>query len=423
MDKNNNLSEFIILADVPPIASAEHLKKYAEAGFTYYNLTEDYVTRNNSDGKISDEYYAAIDRAHKAGLKVLLRTMNANSVDYYDGITDEFNGKVEGFYIADEPSCFDVDWYGSCSLDELEKQVKWYNAHGGNTLFHVNLLQNYGMELVHGKNAPKYSDYLDAYIEKVLKKVNGKKTLSTDHYPLAKDENGNFIKESAIGDYYLIAERSKALREQGHDVITSFCIQLIYDTGLLLRLPVCAEDVFFQTNFAMAFGSKMLEFFQYAGDEYGAVIDQKNQTTFTPVYDWIKIANERVHSLEKFILPYDWNKTAVSRGYEVSDAHNLKAFNSVAEFQPDKFEKLSLFESSADAVISEFVKDKNKYAYMAVNYTEPTAGISNTVKLKFNGEKCITVIKEGFIVVEKSVCKDITVTLAAGEAVFVTIED
>lgn len=419
---NKNFKEkdkFIIFADVPPMATEERLKKYVEAGFTYYNHTEDYVVRDKEGGGVTDDYYSYIDAAHKAGLKVVLRTMRRNSADYYDGITDEFKGKVEGYYIADEPSFYEVSWYGSTTIEKLQKQVAWYNKYGRdeNTIFHVNLLQDYGMRLVH-KQVPKYEEYLDTYIETVLKKVEGKKSLSTDHYPVAFDENGYHIKESALKDYYLIADRSKTLKQEGHDIRTCFCIQLVEDKGLHIRTPECLEDIIFQTNFAIAFGAKMLEYYKYVGNVDGILRNKEKQDTYVPMYDWVKEANRRVNLIGEYILKYDWVSTKTSLGTKVVDQHNVNAFNTVTTFEPSDFSVLKCFESTADAIVSEFVS-AGGYAYMAVNYTEPTAGVINEVTFDLGDVTKVMVVKEGVREDKQTDNGKITVSLKSGEGVLV----
>jgi hypothetical protein len=412
--------EFVIFADVPPIPSEERLLKYKQAGFTYYNLTEDYVVRDTEDGKISDEYFKAIDDCHKAGLKVVLRTMRSNSPDYYDTVTDEFEGKTDGYYMCDEPSYFYVGWYGSCPIDKLVKLVDYYNEHGGDTLFHINLLQDYGMRLVHGKNPPRFEDYLDEYIEKVLKKVNGEKSLSTDHYPIAFDKEGVYcIKESALRDYYLIADRSKKLKAEGHDIRTGFCIQLTSDKGLFIREMECAEDVLFQTNFALAFGASLLEYYLYVGRGTGIISDKLTQLNYTPVYDWVKDANAVVNKLGD-LLDYDWNATKTYLGTEKIDEHNRRAFESVKEFEPTSFAKVKGFTSTADAILTEFVSDKG-YAYMAVNYTEPTSKTENVVTFDLGDVKSASVILDGVPSTMQTENGKITVKLLAGQGVVVIV--
>jgi len=420
MNKFKEKKEFIIFADVPPMPTEDRLIKYKEAGFTYYNLTEDYVVRDKEGGGISDEYYKAIEDSHKLGLKTILRTMRSNSPDYYDTVGDEFVGKADGYYMCDEPSFTYVSWYGSGPLPKLKKFVDWYNAHGGDTIFHINLLQDYGMRLVHGaQNTPKYEDYLDTYIETILKNVKGEKSLSTDHYPIAFDKDGVYcIKESAIKDYYLIADRSKKLREEGHDIRTGICIQLTSDRGLFIREMECSEDILFQVNFAMAFGAKLLEYYLYVGVNTGIIPDKKTQLLYTPVYDWVKDANAWVHKLGKYVLSYEWNATATSLGTEVSDEHNVRAFSTVGAFQPKDFKLVKSFNSTADALVSEFTCESG-FAYMVVNYTEPTAKVKNTVELEFDGVDKVLIVKDSGEEIVSLNCGKVSISLESGEGAFV----
>lgn len=411
--------QFIIFADVPPINSEDRLQKYKEAGFTYYNLTEDYVIRDNEDGSISDEYFNAIESAKKAGLKVLLRTMRKNSPDYYDNVKDEFVGKADGYYIVDEPSYTYVGWYGSSPLDKLPKLVDWYNAHGGDSFFHINLLQDYGMWIVHGKqNTPNYENYLDDYIETVLKKVKGEKSLSTDHYPMAKFEGENYIKETAIRDYFRIAERTKKLIAEGHDVRTGFCVQLTSDTGLRMREMECSDDITFQTNLAVCFGAKLLEYYLYVGRGTGIISDKETQLVYTPIYDWVKRANNRIQYLGNYYLKYEWNGSKVYKGSEYHDAHNGEAFELVKDKVACDFALVKGFESTADAIVSEFTCDDG-YAYFALNYTEPTKAVDNVVTFEFKDVDKVLLVKEG-VQSTVPVCDGrVSVMLSAGEGVFV----
>ena len=422
MENFKEKKEFIIFADVPPIPSKERLIKYKEAGFTYYNLTEDYVVRDTEDGKISNEYFKVIDDVHSLGLKTVLRTMRKNSPDYYDTVGDEFVGKADGYYIVDEPSYTYVSWYGSAPLDKLNKLVDWYNAHGGNSFFHINLLQDYGMWIVHGKtNTPNYENYLDDYIETVLKRVKGEKSLSTDHYPMAKFEGVNYIKETAIRDYFRIAERTKKLISEGHDVRTGFCIQLTSDTGLKMREMECADDITFQANLALCFGAKLLEYYLYVGNNTGIITDKKTQLVYSPLYDWVKRANGVVNALTEYYLPYEWNGAKTYVGSNYHDLHNAEAYALVKDKEIESFKKIKNFTCSADAIVSEFVCG-DKIAYMAINYTEPTAGITNNLAFEFDGVKSVIAIKQGVKEKVDLVNGVLNVQLAAGEGVFVLLD-
>ena len=252
----------------------------------------------------------------------------------------------------------------------------------------------------------------------MLKKVKGEKSLSTDHYPIAFDKEGVYcIKESALRDYYLIADRSKKLKAEGHDIRTGYCIQLTSDKGLFIREMECAEDVLFQTNFALAFGASLLEYYLYVGRGTGIISDKLTQLNYTPVYDWVKDANAVVNKLCD-LLDYDWNATKTYLGTEKIDEHNKRAFESVKEFQPTSFVKVKGFTSTADAILSEFVSDKG-YAYMAVNYTEPTSKTENVVTFDLGDEKSAIVIIDGVSSTTETENGKITVKLLAGQGVIV----
>lgn len=417
--------EFIILADVPPIPTMDRLEKYKEAGFTYYNLTEDYIVRDNPDGSISKEYYQAIENCKELGLKVVLRTMNNGSIDYYDNVTDQFLGKIDGFYMTDEPCMLPVKWYSKYVIKDHIKLVDWYNKNGGDTFWHINLLQTYGMTILHRANPPKYEDYLDHYVEEILKKVKGEKSLATDHYPMASENGVNYIKPTAIFDYFCIAERTKKLISEGHDVRTGICIQLVSDEGLHIREIETFEDVGFQVNLALVFGAKLIEHYIYANKGYAkpgrAILCDTEQLVYTKTYDHVKRANLRAIELGKYYLPYEWVGAKTYVGTKYTDCHNQEAFDLCKNKQIDNFELLKAFTSTADAIVSEFNKDGKK-AYMAVNYTEPTYNIENSLEFTFDGVSKATVIIEG--VPTETTLKDgkLAVTLKAGEGVFVIPE-
>lgn len=414
--------ELIIFSDVPPKFDGDRIAKYTEAGFTYYNLTEDWVTRDDGNGGITKEYYNAIDLCHEHGLKVILRTMRGNSPDYYDGITDEFAGRIEGFYMNDEP-VYEPGWTGAAAIPQLPKLVNWYNQYGGDTFWHINLLQDYGItQIVHKNLGITYEQYVDKYITEVLKKVNGKKSLTTDHYPLSYDETGvKHIKETVLRDYYLLSERAKELKAEGHDIQTGFCIQLTYDVGLRIRTLECPADVTFQTNLSAAFGSNVYEYYMYAGDEGGILNSKKEQTHYTPVYDYVKRANAELVVLCDETLAYDWNATKVYVGEDISCEHNRNGFAMVEKYQPESFAMLSEFHASADALVSELVSGTD-YAYMAVNFTEPTENICNHCHFVFDSsvQKVLTVKggKKEEVLLEQGI---LDVSLEAGEGVFVKI--
>ena len=204
------------------------------------------------------------------------------------------------------------------------------------------------------------------------------------------DENGNHIKETVLYDYCLIAEKSRNLRQKGHDVVTAFCIQLVSDKGLKIRDPECPQDLTFQVALAVAFGAKALEYYLYVGKGCGAITDKKTQKEYSPVYGWIKEANKDLKKYGQILLSAEWQGVKFYNGEKVKDEHNANAFNAFKEYEKENFALLKDFSCYADAIVSEFATE-NGYAYMAVNYTEPTKNQTNTVVFGFNDCKKATV--------------------------------
>lgn len=401
--------QFTILADRPPTPNEEYLRDYKAAGFTHYNLTEDDYRFTNADGvlgteddgTINPQYLNAISLCDELGLKVVIRNYYKDA-DYFcnddDGIrelerpsqgvtyripkrniTNELTSlnAVDGYYMGDEPTWLEIG--------KLSDLVTWYNQYGGNTLWHFNLLQSYGSFLFDDEQGVVHSfqEYVDYYCEEVLSKVNGPKTLGTDYYPLVTDRNGNaYIMEGILYDYFVIAEKVKEMRSDGHDVLTNFCIQAYAASDK--RTLTSTADITFQTNLAMAFGTKSLQYYLYRGtDGDDGIVNQATHGK-TALYDYVKEANEQAQNVAGAILNFDWVGTKVYKGQQLSDLHNAEGFNLIADKTMSNFALIGNVSSRLDTLISELQdKDGNK-GYMVVNYSEPSFGQTDYVNISFS---------------------------------------
>ena len=421
--------KFILFADKPPQGDATRIATYADAGFTDYVITEDqrslfvkdsttgeYTVDENGNYILNTEYLGFINNAIKAGMNVIMRNMG-NKPDYFDLLTAEqiatLQALIDGYYMCDEPShIYKSNYTDSTYVEALASLVEWYNANGKDengeyTLFHVNLLQSYGIEeLLHKNDGVTFEEYVANYVETILKNVNGTKTISTDYYALATGESGNYVKSDFLRNLYVIANAAKQLKAEDHDVITNFCVQLCNDTGLNLRLMESIEDVRFQTALYAAFGATSFEYYGYVGYMY-------NQTTNTTnsVYDYVKTVNGELQNLAKAISLFDWN------GYQFLSA-GQNTVTGIDGTQMTSFNALTSVASTADAVVSEFVCGED-YAYMAVNYTEPSLDMENTITFTLNGETAATVFINGVRTDVEIVNNTYTVTLNAGDYVFI----
>lgn len=433
-----------IFADVPVAPTKKNLQNYKDAGFTHYTMTEDHVPLTNADGEfgtaddgvVNPEYTAALELCDELGLKVMIRNYRndpyyfVNATDetrHYEwpfqsisyripvrNITDQLTKypAVDGYYMTDEPS-----W---SKIETLTPLADWYNANGGNTMFHLNLLQSYGSFMFDGHS---FEEYVDHYCDVVLSKVNGTRTLSTDYYPLEKkaDTGEAYIKDGYLFDYIVLARKVKELNEGVKDdtdkVLLNLYIQS-YKANDKRDLSSVA-DIRFQMNVGLAFGMKCLNYYTYTGSEEGDGLVLRSGK-LTKNYEWAKQANNEAHELADAILNFDWVGTKTYQGQQVKDETNAKAFQKIADKTADSFEFISDVTARLDTIVSEMEdKDGNK-GYMIVNYSEPSLGLKDLVNVYFgksvnkavvyiNGERKIVDVKQDAL----------QLSLGAGEGAFV----
>ncbi len=422
--------ELKVFADRPPKLDNETLTKYNEAGFNYYIMTEDYLNLFVQGTRtLNQEYLSALRELKNKGFKILIRN-HGNYSDYFEGITDELSEYVDGFYMCDEPTYKNVDsgsWvYESATFDELLPLVAWYNTYGNQKLFHINLLQSYGVEMLH--NDVTFSKYVDLYVEQVLSKVNGPKTISTDFYPLVSSNGVNSIKEYYLSDLMTIAVKAKQMIDSGEDIHLGYAIQNFADDGLGCRNATSEKDFTFQVYTAMALGAKNLEYYVYAytqapdgtdANEFGGVFVDKECTTYNARYDYIKSANEKAQAYAKALLKFNWNGAQLVNG-----TYNCNTIEKghIKDMEISSFAKVRNINCHSDVLVSEFTKGNN-YAYMFVNYTEPSSTNvnlqSNAVSALFDGATHAIVCQNGVKTIVKLDNGAFTASLGLGEACFV----
>ena len=442
---------FVIFADVPVSPTVENLEVYKAAGFTHYNMTEDThkftnvdgVFGNKDDGVINPDYLAGLEACEQVGIKFLIRNYYGDS-DYFQNdddsqrigeapwynkytmpkrdVTTELTSLPAhgGYYMGDEPS-----WKRISTFDKL---ITWYNNYGGESLWHLNLLQSYGAAYFKDEqgNNHSYEEYVDHYCDVVLSKVNGPKTLGTDYYPLLQSVLGrdNYIKEGLLNDYFVIANKTKEMNATGnHDVRTNFCIQSYEDpdaTADQVRELTSQADITFQTNLAMAFGTKSFQYYTYctyAGKQPGIV-----DTSYKPgkMYPWVQNANAYAQFMAEAILNMSWNGAKVYQGQQIKNPTNAEAFKSVAKYEMKNFALIKGIVARLDTVVSEFEDVNGNKAYMFVNYSEPSKGLEGDIFVNFSHKVNKAVIYQNGVKTVVDVQNNkLKLTLEAGGGAFV----
>ena len=398
------------------------------------------------DGILNPKYLEAFDTCEKVGLKAIIRNYYACS-KYFKNDTEETRARditlpnvtyripvrdlaeglsqlpaLDGYYMGDEPS-----W---AFIDTLAPIVDWYNENaygkgknGDVSWFHINLLQTYGNGFFAGHT---YEEYVDKYCDVILSKVKGSKSLGTDYYPLEYDaKTGDpYIKNGILTDYFVIAEKTKqmnaAIADEKDKVLTNFCIQTFNSQNTKWRDISSLADITFQTNLAMAFGAKSLQYYLYRASSGSAgIIDNvKQQPTY--MYPFVKEANRQVKNLQNVILSFDWVSAKTYKGVQVSSEVTAEGFDKVAARTAENFAFVSNVSSRLDTVISEMQDKSGNKGYMVVNFSEPSLGQTDFVTLSFiEGVKKAVVYIEGEPQTVDVVNGKLNLKLGAGGGAFV----
>lgn len=473
---------FRLFADRPCTPTIEHLTVYKEAGFTHYNMTEDDYALTNMDrafghatgktavidGKtvfvdndgneeawdevkgadddlVNPNYIQAFENCETVGLKAVLRNYYADPY-YFKNETDEIRPRdttlpnvtyrvpvrdvteemqalpaIDGYYMGDEPS-----WN---FIDRIAPIVDYYNANlyktgkdGNVGWFHINLLQTYGNGYFAGHT---FEEYVDKYCDVILSKVKGTKSLGTDYYPLEFNAaNGeNYIKNGILTDYFTISQKAKEMNETldaENKVLVNYCIQAFNSKNTKWRDIATLEDITFQTNLAMAFGAKSLQYYLYratSGDD-GIV----NKTTQNPTYMYplVQEANRQAKLLAPVILSFDWVGAKTFKGSQISSANTAEGFDKVQSKQLSEFTFIKEVNARLDTVISEMQDKNGNKGYMVVNFSEPSFGQTDYVNLTFNSNvKKAVVYIEGVPTTVDVVDGALQLKLGAGGGAFV----
>lgn len=399
------------------------------------------------DGVLNPSYAQVFDTCEKVGLKAVLRNYYA-CAKYFKNDTEETRARditlpnvtyrvpirdlgeslsslpaLDGYYMGDEPS-----WN---FIDTLAPIVDWYNQYaygkgknGDVSWFHINLLQTYGNYLFAGHT---YEEYVDKYCEVILSKVKGNKSLGTDYYPLEYDaKTGDYyIKNGILTDYFTIANKVKEMNASLSDenkVLTNFCIQTFHEKNTKWREISSLADVTFQTNLAMAFGAKSLQYYCYRATQSGkaaGIVDLVTQQP-TYLYDFVKEANRQAQKFANVILSFDYVSAKTYKGVQLSSAITAEGFDKVASKEAESFTLIENARARLDTVISE-MQDKNQNkGYMVVNFSEPSLGQTDHVSITFKkGITKAVVYIEGESQTTDVVDGKINLKLPAGGAAFV----
>lgn len=435
--------KMITIADMPPNPfDPEAVQLYKDMGFTHWILTEDHVAMVEN-GTLSDGYKQAIDILTEQGFEIWIRNMQ-NDPQYFQieaektgsnygtpytlaprDITDDFleYENVTGFYMMDEPFQNTLEDDPATedneslhpALDQLDTLIQWKNEYYPDAFWHINHVGSGSWN--HWPSGTTYVDFIDAYVENVLKKVeSGGRSICMDNYPLP--EGGGVIRENFLHDVLVLAHATKNYNEtapEEQQAIMGICLQTMQDSALKLRDITSSSDVTFQMYAGMAAGARLFEYFCYRSLEgvgLSGIIDMTGQKR---IYDHVMEANQRAMPFERLICAFDWVGMTVNHGSESGPEDMFEILDGMLLEDTGVLKKV---ESRYDTIVGCF--DQNGQAgFMAVNYTAPDLNMTNVVTLTFEGCTDALVYTEEGVKQVNLVDGQVRLTLPCGAAAFV----
>ena len=425
LDKYSTAETVQLFADGGPVPYAGHiglgdnsgLDAYFGAGFNTFIMTEDYTANNGDDdnttiynattGEVDADYAAAIRLAQQYG-DVMVR--GYNSASYFDNnlYAKLYDLGVRKFYLWDEPT--------TSQMSELAGMLTAFNSQlPSDVLMHVNLLPSYGEKGIESGDSwwdklfgsgTTYEDYVDSYVSDVMSQVDGQHTISVDNYPLMNSGSGNYLRETYLKDLWVIADRAKT---NDPAAIVNCCIQAFEYVDTDLRTPETLADIRFQTNTGLALGAESFEYFMY----YTWPSESATMTGLVNngLYDIVKQANTELLAWDSVYLSFDWQ--------------GVKAYNVASAMTSGVTQLSSLQDVSVSATAATLVGEykygsADEYAYMITNFTEPSAGTTDTVTVTMAaGQTALVYINGVGSWMTADASGNLQLTLQAGEGAFV----
>lgn len=452
--------------------TVEHLTTYKNAGFNIY-LAQDSITVNAStwetDGKV------IMDRAHEAGLKVILtdkriqslsepiaasstgisgeaweigegkRFKNLAALDSYIADCLSLYKDHPAFYgvmLGDEPSYHNAYCYG-----EVYKAIKrvapevyvQYNLLPLNNnedsikYRYPNLANDSSISNVDIENA--YVAYLEAFLDSM-----GVDYVQYDHYPMKSEKTGSisskvdtpYISETYLRGLQLVGELAKT-RDIAVKVVAQTCVQNTSgEDGMLYLRQITEDDARWINNSLLGFGVKEISYFtywtkqaNYSDGEWfidgGSFVNRDGTTT--ALYDFMKTIMAENQAFAGTIKCFDYSGSRVYNGTNSFSEQHISWLKS-----DDTFGCITNVTTSQEATLVTELYDweRYNYMYMLMNTIDPNEknakgkNTTQTVTVTFNDYYTNAyVYQNGVRTSVELMDGTYTVTLTAGQAVYV----
>ncbi len=456
--------------------TVEQYTQYKNAGFNIL-LAQDSISVSASTWNSTGGGKEIMDRAHEAGLKVILTdgriqglsepvTISSGSVNgtaWKIGSGEKFSNQASldlaimeylslykdhpafyGVMLGDEPSYQNAWCYGQVYQSIKRVMPECYVQYNLNPMQHgsADYVKLWcggtcaGSTPTDAETEAAYKSYVNAFLDAM-----GTDYIQYDDYPFKSAKASGisgwlggtdpYIDPTALRNIQMVAEIARD-RNLDVKVVTQSCLMRSGgEKGYVAIRQVTEDDARWLNNYLMGFGVKQISYFTYwtksANSDSGEWFDDggafvKRDGTTTALYDIMKTIMAENTAFAKTISHFDYNASkVVTNSYKYADEHIVWG-----TLSSDSFKWVTGVTTSTDATLVTELYDKENYnyMYMVMNTIDPNEKNAN----KKDTKQTITVTLDSsiteFYVYDQSGNRSLvtgntyTATLTAGQAVY-----
>lgn len=426
-------------------ATEEKIELYAEAGFNKYMFFG--ANEAKSTNQAWDASHRAINAANafRHGFEsIIIRDERLKEIAIGDALGEhddvwlkeqvitslgnyinkkraDGNYIIDGVDIGDEPQGKKLNSYSR--VYKMIKKVAAENFGRNDLQIYVCLLPAYGgleMYTPDGSKANEsdrykiYREYVSSYLDATEETM-----VACDIYPFmySKKKGKYFID----GYYATLKILSEECRDRG--IKTAFVAQSYSARESYEFRTLNAAEMKLQMNSIIGFGAKEIGFYRYkalsGAKEPEAYFVLDDELTKTEIYDLAKKETETAKKFEKTVLSFDYSASALS-----GDKNSGYYADYTAGVDNDVFKKIKIANNANIALVTELYDSVNGlYMYMLQNVTDTIYAEGEkariTLTAEFTDYDRAAVIREGDTTFINLASGTYSVTLSAGEAVYV----
>lgn len=240
--------------------------------------------------------------------------------------------------------------------------------------------------------------------------TTGKRTLSSDVYPLLNINGREVIKNT-----WLPCVETIALTAKKHNMDTHFFVQ----SAVFANYPEMTEaDLRFQFLTEMAFGIRNFTYFIYNSfaDQMVGMVSNSESLKTNPMYHSAKKVTAELNAIKNIYLSFDWLGTMPVFGTENESQANQN-FNALKGSLTD-ISFIKNQSTSQDTLFGAFRDEDGNDGLIVSSFTHPNSGLFNKVSIEFQNAKKVAMYINGKEKIYNLKNNKLEVTLEAGQGAF-----